>query len=182
MKFNSSAAIFIAACATAEASTVFPTMPSMPSMPDASDSSGGFMDNISSGGSSNFDESLGLGGSTATSGGDTGAGTAEASSPCCNISQTGGGSCPNGLQLMGGTIMDMGGIFSACCPYGGPSVLSSSTPSCEVFVPEATTAGSDNMLGDSNIDPSSATVHKMGIANLAAVGAVWWAFGYVAMK
>lgn len=41
-------------------------------------------------------------------------------------------------------------------------------------------SGSDNMFGDSgnSNDPSSATVHKMGIATVAAVGA---AVGYVAM-
>ena len=165
--------------------------------------------------------------------------------------------------------MGMGGIFSACCPPGGPSVTSSSNPSCEGFVvPEATTAvpntdpisaggsmgdmggstdntsassstsmycsedliqqfpdcktclyscndgepkqcafgfagdcspncvsfsgginqqqcliptsGSNNMFGDSgnSNDPSSATVHKLGIVSVAAVGA---AVGYVVM-
>ena len=42
------------------------------------------------------------------------------------------------------------------------------------------TSGSDNMFGDSgnSNDPSSATVHKMGIVSVAAVGA---AVGYVVM-
>ena len=70
------------------------------------------------------------------------------------------------------------------CAFGLPGNCS---PTCNTFgtgginmqMCTIPSSGSNNMSGDSNMDPSSANVQKMGIASLAA-GAVW-AVGYIVM-
>jgi hypothetical protein len=68
------------------------------------------------------------------------------------------GSCPLGLNALGGTLMGAGGILTSCCP-SGVNILSDNNPSCDGFVVKDNDLSTiDNSSGGSAPSPASSSV------------------------